>query len=233
MFTHAFSKIRDLSHLFFPHNCLGCFSDVLSPDQFLCAACFFKLPETGFFKHPENAMEKIFYGRLPVQHAGSAYYFNHDSILHRLVIQFKYQGRKDIGDYLGKLLCKELILSMRYDNLDAVIAMPLNKAREKIRGFNQSSVLAKKIAQSLQIPLLENVLERKINTQSQTTKGRIARWENMQNNFIVIDPKPLENKHILLVDDIITTGATLEACGMEILKTNNSKLSIATLGFTV
>ncbi|MEO7211064.1 MAG: phosphoribosyltransferase family protein, partial [Chitinophagaceae bacterium] len=111
--------------------------------------------------------------------------------------------------------------------------LPLNQAKEKKRGYNQSAILAGKIAESLHIPLLENVIERKIFTESQTTKSRVARWENMQNIFNVIDPAALENKHILLIDDIITTGATLESCGMEILKTHGTSLSVATLGFTI
>ncbi len=178
-------------------------------------------------------MEKIFYGRLAVKQAGCAFYFNDHSILHRLVLQFKYRGRKDIGHYLGKLMRNHLRESARFDHLDAVIALPLNKAKEKKRGYNQSAILAGKIAESLQIPLLENVIERKIFTESQTTKSRIARWENMQNIFTVTDPSKLENKHVLLVDDIITTGATLEGCGMEILKTPGTSLSLATLAFTI
>lgn len=225
--------MHDFSHLFFPHNCLGCYSDVLSNEHFLCAECFSKLPETGFFEHANNAMEKIFYGRIPVQQAGCAFYFNDHSILHQLVLQLKYRGRKDIGIYLGKLMRNHLLESGRFDHLDAVIALPLNKAKENKRGYNQSAILAGKIAESLQIPLLENVIERKIFTESQTTKSRIARWENMQNIFSVIDPAAIENKHILLVDDIITTGATLEGCGMEILQTQGASLSLATLAFTI
>ncbi|MEO8117294.1 MAG: phosphoribosyltransferase family protein, partial [Bacteroidota bacterium] len=207
--------------------------DVLLNAHFLCAECFSKLPETGFFKHANNAMEKIFYGRIPVQQAGCAFYFNDHSILHQLVLPFKYRGRKDIGHYLGKLMRNLLLESGRFDHLDAVIALPLNNAKENKRGYNQSAILAEKIAESLHIPLLENVIERKIFTESQTTKNRIARWENMQNIFTVIDPASLENKHILLVDDIITTGATLEGCGMEILKIPGTRLSLATLGFTI
>lgn len=233
MFAKASSYIKDFSHLFFPHNCLGCYSDVLSNEHFLCAECFSKLPETGFFKHANNAMEKIFYGRIPVQQAGCAFYFNNHSILHQLVLQLKYRGRKDIGLYLGKLMRNHLLESGRFEHLDAVIALPLNKSKENKRGYNQSTILAGKIAESLHIPLLENVVERKIFTESQTTKNRIARWENMQNIFSVTDPAALENKHILLVDDIITTGATLEGCGMEILKTQGTRLSLATLAFTI
>lgn len=178
-------------------------------------------------------MEKIFYGRISVLQAGCAFYFNDHSMLHRLVLQLKYRGRKDIGHYLGKLMRNQLLESARFDHLDAVIALPLNKAKEMKRGYNQSVILAEKIAESLHIPLLENVIERKIFTESQTTKNRIARWENMQNIFSVTDSESLENKHILLVDDIITTGATLEGCGIEILKSKGTSLSIATLAFTI
>ena len=233
MLEKVSSYISDFSHLFFPHNCLGCYSDVLLKEQFLCAECFSKLPETGFFAHSSNAMEKIFYGRLPIQQAGCAFYFNHHSVLHRMVVQFKYMGRKDIGHYLGKLMRNQLTVSSRFKNLDAVIALPLYKSKEKKRWYNQAAILAAKIAEYLHIPLLENEKKRKMFTESQTTKSRVARWENMQNIFSVSVPSALENKHILLIDDIITTGATLESCGMEILKIKGTRLSIATLAFTI
>lgn len=233
MLEKVASYIHDFSHLFFPHNCLGCYSDVLLKEHYLCAECFSKLPETGFFQHANNTMEKIFYGRITVQQAGCAFYFNDHSVIHHLVLQFKYMGRKDIGNYLGKLMRNQLITSERFRNLDAVIALPLNKLKEKKRGYNQSAILAAKISECLQIPLLENVIERKIFTESQTTKTRVARWENMQNIFSVSAPEALENKHILLIDDIVTTGATLESCGMEILKVPGTSLSIATLAFTI
>lgn len=233
MFSHVNKYYQAITHLFFPHNCLGCYTDVLHDQQFLCARCFSTLPETGFFSHPGNMMEKIFYGRLPIQEAGCAYYFNHDSLLHKLVLQFKYQGRKDIGVFLGKLMMSQFILSARFKNIDLIIPLPLNKQKELARGYNQSQILAEEISEALHIPVISSAVTRKKFTETQTKKSRIDRWENMQNIFDIGDPSLLQNKHILLVDDIITTGATLEGCGLEILNVPGTKLSIATLAITV
>lgn len=221
------------THLFYPHNCLGCYTDTLPDHQFLCAHCFSTLPETGFFRQPGNMMEKIFYGRLPVQEAGCAYYFNQDALLHKLILLFKYQGRKDIGDFLGNLLLSHFLLNGRFRNIEAIVPLPLNRQKELARGYNQSAILAAKIAQALQLPLLTTAVVRKKFTETQTKKSRVDRWENMQNIFEIADASQLVGKHILLVDDIITTGATLEGCGMEILNVPGTKLSLATLAITV
>jgi ComF family protein len=192
-----------------------------------------QLPKTDFFAKAGNPVEEKFYGRLPIYQAGAAFFFTKNSVIENIVYELKYKGNKDLGKYLGKLAGRYLQESKRFTDVDVIIPMPLNVRRFKKRGYNQSSVLAEGISMICKVAVDTTSVIRKINTETQTHSGRIARLENMQNVFAVADPKAIQNKHILLVDDVITTGASLEACGAEILKIPGVTLSIATLAYTV
>ena len=226
------SYLNDFAHLFFPHTCEGCGTDTLENDTLLCAACLLQLPETGFISVPDNPVEKIFYGRIKVEAAGSAFYFNQDSLMQHLIKELKYRGNKEVGFYLGKLLGYQLAQTERFNNIDAIIALPLNARKEKKRGYNQAAAIAEGITEIWQKPVLTNSVERKIFTETQTHKDRISRWQSMKDVFAVTNAAALSNKHILLIDDIVTTGATLEACGEKILQIPGAKLSIITVAYT-
>ena len=225
--------LEDFLHLFFPHNCLGCGTDVLNNEDALCAYCLTQLPETGFLATPGNAVEKIFYGRLPVQHAGSAFYFNKDSLLQHLIIQLKYRANKTAGMYLGKILGNIICNAKRFDDIDIIVPLPLNEKKLFKRGYNQTLLLAKGIAEVWQKPVVENAVERIQFTETQTHKNRITRWQTMEGVFKLVNESALKNKHVLLIDDIVTTGATLESCGNAILQAENIQLSICTLAYTI
>lgn len=218
-----------LLHLLYPHHCAGCGSDVIDQENFLCLSCINNLPHTHFSQHANNPVERLFWGRIPVKNAMSEFYFSKTSIIQNLVHELKYKGNKSIGNYLGNLMGSNMLNSNRFQNIDAVIPLPLFEKKEKMRGYNQAQILCEGISSITGIPLIEKNVIRKIPTETQTKKGRIQRWENVSNTFSVSNSAQLENKHILLVDDVLTTGATLEACGAEILKVNNVQLSIATL----
>ncbi|HRH59016.1 MAG TPA: phosphoribosyltransferase family protein [Chitinophagaceae bacterium] len=222
-----------LLHLFFPHNCEGCGTDILDKEALLCAQCFLKLPDTNFFPNADNPVEKIFYGRLPLQAAGAGYYFTKNSLMQHLMIELKYHNNKDIGIYLGKLIGIQLQQSKRFDSVDVIVPLPLNEIKEKKRTYNQAMMIAEGIAETWNKPIVKNAVERTVFTETQTHKDRITRWQTMEGVFRVSDTAQLNNKHILLIDDIVTTGATLEACGIEILKAANVKLSIATVAYTI
>ena len=224
---------EDFLHLFFPHNCAGCGTDVLNNEDLLCAQCFTQLPETGFLSKPKNPVEKIFYGRLTVEHAGSTFYFNKDSLLQRLTIQFKYRNNKTVAIYLGKIFGNLISNAARFNDVDIILPLPLNKKKQFKRGYNQASLLANGVAQILNKPLVEHAVERIQFTETQTHKNRIIRWQTMEGVFKVTDEALLKNKHILLIDDIVTTGATLESCGDAILEVENTRLSICTLAYTI
>jgi ComF family protein len=225
----AISEIQDsLLHLFFPHSCSGCGSDLLNEETFLCLRCLTQLPGTNFHLHANNPVEKKFWGRLPLVNATAQYYFTKESLMQHLMHQFKYRGNKDLGHQLGRLMGIELLQTHRFSHVDALVALPLFAAKEKKRGYNQSMILCEGMSEIMNRPIFNDVVVRTRATDSQTKKGRLDRWLNMEGKFELINPEKIADKHLLLIDDIITTGATLEACGIELLKAENVQLSIAT-----
>lgn len=175
----------------------------------------------------------MFYGRMPVEHAASAFYFNKDSLLQHLIIQLKYHNNQTAGLFLGKLLGNIIFNAQRFNDVDVIVPLPLNEKKLFKRGYNQALLLAKGVAEILNKPLIENAVKRVLFTETQTQKDRITRWQTMENVFTVADESALHNKHVLLIDDIVTTGATLESCGIVVLKIPNTKLSICTLAYTI
>ena len=215
-------------HLFYPHNCIGCGSDVIDQENFLCLECINSLPHTDFAIHTGNPVEKIFWGRIEVISAMSEFYFTKASPVQNLIHEFKYNGNREVGHYLGQLIGQSLLTSNRF-KVDVMIPLPLFERKEKKRGYNQAAILCDGIGEILNVPQIKKNVTRIVSTETQTKKHRAERWRNVQASFYVTNPSDLEGKHILLVDDVITTGATLEACGSEILKVKDARLSIATL----
>lgn len=191
--------------------------------------CFANLPETNFALYAGNPIEKIFYGRLQIELATAGYYFNKKSALQRLIHQLKYKGNKEVGRQLGKWLGLQLQKSNRFANVQALVPLPLYPDKEKRRGYNQSTVICEGIADVMELPVLTDVVSRKRYTDTQTKKGRSDRWTNVDNSFAIGNTDLLTNKHVLLVDDVITTGATLEACGTALKTVQGLTLSIAAL----
>lgn len=190
--------------------------------------CIDAMPETNFEFHSNNPVEKKFWGRLPILHATAQYYFTRESLMQRLMHQFKYKENKELGYQLGRMMGESLKRSNRFD-IDALIPLPLFPAKEKKRGYNQATVLCEGIAESMQVPIFKDVITRPQHTDTQTKKGRIERWQNMEGKFVLTKPEAINNKNVLLIDDVVTTGATFEACGIELLKGENVRLSIAAL----
>lgn len=222
---------RSLLHLFFPHCCAGCGTDVLSNEQLLCLPCISRLPLTNFHLYADNPVQHIFRGRLPLINATSYVYFTKDSLLQHLMHQFKYRNRKDIGIWFGRRMGEALKTSTRFTMPDALIPIPLFAARERKRGYNQAYLLCTGMAENMGIPVWKDIVIRSALTETQTRKSRIERWQNMDGKFSIQDAASIQGKHLLLVDDVVTTGATLEACGQALLTAGNVKLSIATMGF--
>ena len=223
---------NDFIHLLYPHTCAGCGSDLLENDQSICIHCYANLPDTNYALLPGNPIEKIFYGRLNVQQATAGYYFSKSSVLQRLIHQLKYNGNTEVGRQLGQWLGLQLQQSNRFNSVDALVPLPLYPSKEKKRGYNQATVLCEGISEILDIPILNNVVLRKRFTETQTKKGRTERLKNVDGSFEVDNSAAIQQKHVLLVDDVITTGATLEACGLAINEASDVKLSIATLAWS-
>jgi ComF family protein len=223
---------ESLLHFLFPHVCEGCGTDVLDPEHYLCLQCHASLPKTDFQFYPNNPVEKIYWGRLPLTSATAQYYFTKQAAMQHLLHQLKYRGNKDLGLYLGRLMGHGLASANRFRYVDALLPLPLFPAKERKRGYNQATVLCEGIAEVLAKPVLKDVVVRTSHTESQTKKNRIERWLNMEGRFEVLKPEKIEGKHVLLVDDVVTTGATLEACGAALLAVPNVQLSLATLCYS-
>lgn len=227
-----FSSIREaVLHLFFPHVCAGCGNDVIATSEYLCLSCINGLPETGFTSVENNPVAKLFWGRLPLQHATACYYFTKASIMQSLLHQVKYKDYRELGIWLGTMMGQQIAASSSFRQLEGLIPLPLHKTRQKKRGYNQAELLCFGMASVLQLPVFNQCIIRKEATESQTKKNRMERWQNMQDRFELVNSTPIEGRHVLLVDDVITTGSTLEACARELCKASEIRLSLAALCF--
>jgi ComF family protein len=230
------SWIKDVSeallHYAFPHVCAGCGSDAIAKEQRLCLSCIAALPGTQFHLHRNNPVEKIFWGRLDVQHATAQYYLTPSSLIHRLLHQFKYRDEPLLAACLGTLMGSSLAASPLYSTVDVLVPLPLFPSRLRKRGYNQSAMLCQGISDMTGKPVRENVVRRTTFTETQTNKNRVERWQNMEGRFELTDGEALTHKHVLLVDDVITTGATLEACGKCLAEAPGVQISVATLCYS-
>ncbi len=224
----------DLFGLFYPHVCLACSSNLLPGEEVICFRCESELPKTAHYNTPGNALMNRFAGRVNIAGAAAMYQFNKGGSVQQLLHQLKYRGRQDVGEYIGKSLGHQLKNpDSVINNIDIVVPVPLHWKKLRKRGYNQCDPLAKGIADTLGVPFSDTALERRHENVSQTGKTRFERWENVAEIFAVAEPEKLEGKHVLLVDDVVTTGATAEACLQTILKINNTKASFAAIAVAV
>jgi ComF family protein len=215
--------------LFFPKVCYACYSHLHDSEIYICTSCRHNLPVTNYHFNANNTVEKVFYGRSQIEHATALLRFEKKGVVQQLIHNLKYRGYEEIGVFLGEWLGNELKETDAFKEVDVVIPVPLHKKKLKKRGYNQVTKFGQEIAKSLQIDYNDTSLIKITNTKSQVTKRRFARWQADHELFALENPGLIENKHILLVDDIITTGATLEYCIQVLNKANNVKISIATM----
>jgi ComF family protein len=220
--------ISSFINLLFPNICIACKNALAGNEQYICTNCMANLPTTNFWLQNNNPIEKIFWGRVPVVAAASFSYFEKDSRLQHILHHLKYKGKSEVGILLGKAFGYKLIDS-RFNTIDLIIPVPLHKLRQRQRGYNQSEMIAKGLSIAMKKPMLSNSVSRLIATKSQTNKKRYDRWLNVEGVFNIEHPKTLENKHLLIVDDVITTGATLESLIQEVLKVPGVQVSVVTL----
>lgn len=221
--------LADFIALLFPELCQACGLTLVAGEQLICTDCRYNLPFTNFHFKPDNMVAQQFWGKINIEAAYAMCYFTKGGKMQHMMHQFKYKGMKKLGNVLGNIAGSQLADSPVYDKLDVIIPVPLHKSRFRKRGYNQSACFAEGIGEKLNVPVIENNLVRVRATETQTHRSRFLRFENMQEVFVVLDPDALKNKYVLLVDDVITTGSTLESCGAELLKIEGLKLSIATI----
>lgn len=232
--TSAFVKsIRhyfiDFLGLFFPSLCAACGSYLVKGERIVCLTCLHDLPFTDFHLQPDNAIAKRFWGKVEVKAATSLLHFQKGNKVQQLVHQLKYNGRDDVGEYLGQLLGRQLNGTALYGDVALVVPVPLHWRKKLKRGYNQSACFADGIATAMGIETTNQLLQRARHTQTQTKKTREERWLNVKDVFVLVNPEQYTGKHILLVDDVVTTGATLEACAQQLLQIPGAKVSIATI----
>jgi len=213
----------------FPEICLGCSAKLLHQEQHICTKCRHNLPFTSFHKHPENPVLQTFYGRVHIENATALLHYKKNGMVQHLLHQLKYKGRQEVGTILGNMLGHELKKEALYRNITHIIPVPLHQKRLRKRRYNQVTTFGQRLAHHLNIEYVDDVLIKVNNTKTQAFKKRAARWLTTQHSFEITDVQKLEGQHILLVDDIITTGATLEACANALKKIPNIKISVATM----
>ena len=223
---------KNLLNALFPVFCNGCTKLLLKNENIICAKCIHNLPFTHHHNIKETEINKAFYGLVPFEFGASMLYFNKKGISQNLIHNLKYKKRQEIGTYLGDLYATDLIHLETFKEIDFIIPVPLHKKRFHERGYNQVTTFCKAIEKNLSIPMLEDVLVKTQHLKSQTNKSKEGRVENNKNVFSIKNQHKIEGKHLLIIDDVFTTGATMEACAKEILKIKNTKISILTMAYS-
>ena len=221
----------DFLALFFPELCAACGMNLFRNEQVICTNCIYHLPVTNFHSDPENKLARQLWGRFPFIQATSFVYFQKGNRVQNIMHHLKYNNRPEAGYRMGQLYAYELNMTLQWLKPDLIIPVPLHPSKMKKRGYNQSEYIARGMASVLNIPLILNNLIRIENTETQTRKSRFARYENLKDAFLVRETGVLNDKHILLVDDVMTTGATLESCSIELLKVKGLRISISTIAY--
>ena len=221
--------LQNLINLFFPKVCLACTNALADNEVSICTNCRHDLPVTNFHFDKSDEVKKVLYGRVKIENGTSLLRFQKKGIVQHLIHNLKYKGYQEIGEFLGGWLGEELKTVDEYKGVDIVIPVPLHKRKLRKRGFNQVEKFAEEIAFSLNAKYSNSVLIKIYDTKSQVNKNRLARWTDSKEIFSVQNLEQINNKHILLVDDLITTGATIEACSNQLLKAKNVKISVATM----
>ncbi len=231
MFNSIKRSFQSFFYLFYPRVCSGCGNGLVTGEEFICLNCHDDLMPTDFVRHRENTFYNALISRIPIEGAVSYYFFAKEGIIQNLLHEIKYKGKQDLGRYIGRQFGVYLNGSQFIDGVECIIPIPLHDKKAFKRGYNQSALIAEGLSEILEVPMLDNVVQRKLSTTTQTNLSRVDRWENVKDAFVVEQPDKISGKHVLLIDDVMTTGATLEACARKLLELENVKVSLATLAF--
>lgn len=216
---------KDFINLIYPQLCLACGEVLVKNETSICTSCIINLPKTNYHLNPDNSLNKIFWGRTQIEMVAAYYFFNKGNKVQRLLHQLKYKGSKQLGEKIGLLYGYDLLNTDNFRTIDFIVPVPLHPKKFKKRGYNQSEFFANGLSQSLQVEVNTKLISRTVNSETQTKKSRFNRWENVASIFTLSNEIDISGKHILLVDDVITTGATIEACA-QLLVEKNARVSV-------
>ncbi|HEY0740125.1 MAG TPA: phosphoribosyltransferase family protein [Chryseosolibacter sp.] len=224
--------LQDFIYLFFPNYCRGCEESLVKGERIICTRCMLDLPKSNYHLERDNPFYLKFSGRIPVKFVMTLFKFVKRGKVQHLLHALKYKNQPEIGVQLGRVYGADLIAGKYKDQFDVIVPVPLHPSKRKKRGYNQSEEFGKGLSEVLEIPCTEKFLKRIKATSTQTRKSKLSRWENVSEVFEVQQEEELKGKRVLLVDDVVTTGATLEACGQKLLKAGCGDVSIACIAAT-
>ena len=204
--------LNSILELFYPSVCAACGHSLFHWEQLVCTRCRSFLPKTGYALVEENPLARMFYGRVRLKAVTACFFFSKEGKVQHLIHELKYKGNSDVGVFLGQELGKAIQEAPLFQGIDYLIPVPLHPKREKERGYNQSMMIAQGVSEVTGIPIGDMFLKRSVNTATQTHKSKEERWKNVKDIFVLDHAEKLEGKSVLLIDDVLTTGATLEAC---------------------
>jgi ComF family protein len=227
--SYLYDLWDDFISLLFPRLCYACGNHLSRNENLICTECYILIPRTGYHLEPENPVEKLFWGRCRIEKAAAFSFYNKGSRIRNLIHNLKYKGIKDVGYELGRIYGETLKNSDFTDDIDIIIPVPLHPSKKRVRGFNQSDIISQGLSEATGLPVDKLLLSRITVSSTQTKKSRYERWTNVEGIFSVADTTNLRGKHVLLVDDVITTGSTIESCASELLKTEGVRVSVVAL----
>ncbi|TFG40561.1 MAG: ComF family protein [Bacteroidia bacterium] len=223
----------DFISLLFPRLCYACGNHLLRNETLICTECYVIIPRTNYHKEETNPVAQLFWGRCQIEKAAAFSFYNKGSRIQNLIHSLKYKGIKEIGFELGRIYALSLKSSGFITDIDLIIPVPLHPVKKRIRGFNQSDLISTGIAEVTGLPVDTGSLTRSAMSASQTRRSRYDRWTNVEGIFHVTEPARITGQHILLVDDVVTTGSTIESCANELLKVKGVRVSVLAIAFAV
>lgn len=223
------SWLEDFLNLIYPRTCAACGNTLFRHEEVICSHCLLHLPKTFYHEDIKNPLFSLFWGKIQIEMISSFYFYNKGNHVQNLIHLLKYKGRPDIGVYMGKRYGQYLKLSENFNSIDVIIPVPLHQSKLKIRGYNQAELFAQGLSASMNLPVDNYSFIRNLATETQTKKSKLERWENVKDKFVIEHEENIRGKHILLVDDVITTGSTLEACAQVLLQQPGVKISMTSI----
>ena len=221
--------LKNFISIFYPRSCVACGNALMQNESHFCLSCLMHLPETNYHLMDHSPLDYIFEGRVSVEKVASMLFYKKGNKVQHILHALKYKGNKEIGRFLGEIYGRQLMQSPYYRSVDCIVPIPLHPKKLRMRGYNQSEWIAMGLSRSMNVPYFTDILIRSEFTETQTKKNRFSRWENVKNVFAVTDMERIKGKHVLVCDDVLTTGATTEAAITQLLKIEEVRVSVATL----